>query len=104
MTELFEALTRNPEIPSSSPLPAGHAGVNSLLASLPASWGFNSYKLKNPVHLGMVCYCFHPLHGTKRVICHVKIVKQCRNAMIDYSMVKCKLMDPRIGTGYTFSE
>ena len=24
--------------------------------------------------------------------------------MIDYSMVKCKLMEPRIGTGYTFSE
>ena len=26
------------------------------------------------------------------------------NAMIDYLMVKCKLMEPRIGTGYTFSE
>ena len=26
------------------------------------------------------------------------------NAMIDYSMVKCKLMEPRIGTGYTFFE
>ena len=26
------------------------------------------------------------------------------NAMIDYSMVKCKLMEPRTGTGYTFSE
>ena len=25
-----------------------------------------------------LCYCFHPLHGTKRVICHVKIVKQCQ--------------------------
>ena len=24
--------------------------------------------------------------------------------MIDYSMVKCKLVEPRIGTGYTFSE
>ena len=24
--------------------------------------------------------------------------------MIDYSMVKCKLMEPRIGTGYTFSK
>ena len=24
--------------------------------------------------------------------------------MIDYSVVKCKLMEPRIGTGYTFSE
>ena len=24
--------------------------------------------------------------------------------MIDYSMVKCKLMEPRIGAGYTFSE
>ena len=24
--------------------------------------------------------------------------------MIDYSMVKCKLMEPRIGTGYTFFE
>ena len=24
--------------------------------------------------------------------------------MIDYSMVKCKLMELRIGTGYTFSE
>ena len=26
------------------------------------------------------------------------------NAMMDYSMVKCKLTEPRIGTGYTFSE
>ena len=24
--------------------------------------------------------------------------------MIDYSMVKCKLKEPRIGTGYTLSE
>ena len=24
--------------------------------------------------------------------------------MIDYSMVKCELMEPKIGTGYTFSE
>ena len=24
--------------------------------------------------------------------------------MIDYSIVKCKLMEPIIGTGYTFSE
>ena len=24
--------------------------------------------------------------------------------MIDYSMFKCKLMEPTIGTGYTFSE
>ena len=40
VTEQFKVLTRNPEVPSSSPLPASHAGVNSLLASLPASWGF----------------------------------------------------------------
>ena len=26
------------------------------------------------------------------------------NDMTDYSMVKCKLMEPRIGTGYTFSK
>ena len=31
-----------------------------------------------PHFLRVVCYCFHPLHGTKRVICHVEIVKQCR--------------------------
>ena len=37
--EWFKALTRNPEVPISRPLPAGHAGVNSLLASLPVSWG-----------------------------------------------------------------
>ena len=24
--------------------------------------------------------------------------------MMDYSIVKCKLMEPRMGTGYTFSE
>ena len=24
--------------------------------------------------------------------------------MLDYSMFKCKLMEPRTGTGYTFSE
>ena len=35
MAERFKALTRNP---SSSLLLAGHAGVNSLLASLPASY------------------------------------------------------------------
>ena len=40
MAEQFKALTRNPEVPNSSPLLAGHAGVNSLLASLPASWDF----------------------------------------------------------------
>ena len=38
----------------------------------------NLDNLKNPVYLGVVCYCFHPLHGMKRVICHVKIVKQCQ--------------------------
>ena len=36
----FKVLTRNPEVPSSSPLPTGHVGANSLLASLPASWSF----------------------------------------------------------------
>ena len=40
VAEQFKALTHNPEVSSSSPLPVGHAGVNSLLASLPASWGF----------------------------------------------------------------
>ena len=38
---------------------------------------YTTSTLKNPVHLGVVCYCFHPLHETKRVIYHVKIVKQC---------------------------
>ena len=33
-------------------------------------------KLKNPVHLGVVSCCFHPLVGTKRMIFYVKIVKQ----------------------------
>ena len=40
MAGRFKALTRNPEVPSSSPVPAGHAGVNSLLVKLAASWGF----------------------------------------------------------------
>ena len=40
VAERFKTLTRNSVVPSSSPLLAGHAGVNSLLASLPASWGF----------------------------------------------------------------
>ena len=42
----FKALTRNPEIPSSGPLPVGHAGVHvySLLVSLPAAGIFNPYK------------------------------------------------------------
>ena len=40
VAERFKALTRNPEVPSSSRLPAGHAGVNSLLSNLPASWVF----------------------------------------------------------------
>ena len=40
MAERFKAPSRNPVGPGSSPLPAGHAGVNSVLADLPASWGF----------------------------------------------------------------
>ena len=40
-----------------------------------SSW---SVTLKNPVHLGVVCYYFYQLHRTKRVICHVKIFKQCQ--------------------------
>ena len=40
MAKWLKVLTRNPEVPSLSPLPTGHAGVNSLLANLPASWGF----------------------------------------------------------------
>ena len=43
VAERFKALTRNPEVPILSPLPAGHAGVNSLLSSLHVSWGFNQY-------------------------------------------------------------
>ena len=40
MARWFEALAYNLEIPSSSPLPSGHACVDSLLASLPVSgWG-----------------------------------------------------------------
>ena len=45
MAERSKALTCNPESSSSSPLPAGHAGVNSLLASIPASWVFNPHNL-----------------------------------------------------------
>ena len=37
VVELFRALTRNPEVPTSSPLFAGHAGINSLLFNLSAS-------------------------------------------------------------------
>ena len=40
IAERFKALIRNPEVPSSSPLPASHAGVYSLLACLLACWGF----------------------------------------------------------------
>ena len=40
VAEQFKALTRNPEVPSSSPLHAGYVGVYSILASLPASCGF----------------------------------------------------------------
>ena len=36
----FKALTGNPEIPSSSPLPADHGSVYGLLARIPASWVF----------------------------------------------------------------
>ena len=39
MAEGFKAPTHNLEVPSSSPQPAGHTGVNSLLASLPVIWG-----------------------------------------------------------------
>ena len=44
----------------------------------------NIMPLKNPVHLGVVCCCFHSLHRTKRAICLVKI------------MFKCKLMDQEL--------
>ena len=37
MAEQFKVLTHNPEVSSSSPLPAGHNGVYGLLASLPAN-------------------------------------------------------------------
>ena len=40
VTKWFKALTRSSKVPSLSPLLAGHIGVNSLLASLSASWGF----------------------------------------------------------------
>ena len=40
VTERFKALTGNPEVPSSSPLPAGHGSVYGLLARIPASWVF----------------------------------------------------------------
>ena len=36
MAVWFKVLTHNPEVPSSSPLLAGRAGVNTLVASLPA--------------------------------------------------------------------
>ena len=36
----YKALTRNPEVWSSSPLPTSHSGVCSLLDSLPVSWDF----------------------------------------------------------------
>ena len=51
VAERLKALTRNPEVLSWSPLPAGHAGVNSLLASLPANWAFG---VVNPYTLGEV--------------------------------------------------
>ena len=45
MIERYKALFRNPEVPSSSPLPASHAGVYSLLACLHAGWDFHPYTL-----------------------------------------------------------
>ena len=50
VAEWFRALTRNPEVPSSSPLLTGHAGVNSLLVHLPASRVFNPYDLFVTLH------------------------------------------------------
>ena len=40
VAERFKALTFNPEVPSSSPLPADHGSVYGLLARIPASWVF----------------------------------------------------------------
>ena len=66
------------------------------------SYGSHSI-LKNPIHLGVVGYCFHPLHGTDDMPRENCQTCSTSNAMIDYSMVKCKLMEPRIGTGYILS-
>ena len=52
---------------------------------------------------GLLLFSFTPQNETgdmPRENCQ----NSASNAMIDYSMVKCKLMEPRIGTGYTFSE
>ena len=45
VVDWFKVLTHNSKVSSSSPPPAGLAGVNSLLASLPASWGFLTFNL-----------------------------------------------------------
>ena len=46
------------------------------------------------------------MHSTERNGWYAtrKLSNSASNAMIDYSMIKCKLVEPRIGTGDTFSE
>ena len=62
MAEQFRALTRNPVVPSLSPLLAGHAGVNSWLSGqLSCQLGF----------LTLIIYCLK--HGTEKPLtgsCH----------------------------------
>ena len=59
--------------------------------------------LKNPVHLGVVCYCFHPHTEWNGGYATWKLSNSASNAMISYSMVKCKPMEPRIRTSSVLS-
>ena len=63
-------------------------------------------RLKEPCSPVRGLLLFHPLHAGNEtgVMPHENCQNSASNATIDYSMVKCKLMEPRIGTGYTFSE
>ena len=78
--------------------------VNYVYYRYHGSYKVRTQQLKNPVHLDVVCYCFHPLHGWNGWYATWKLSNSASNAMIDYSVVKCKLMESRISTGYTFSQ
>ena len=72
--------------------------VRKLLFCLRRSKMSVSFKEPCSPGRGLLLFSSTPRNDT------LKLSNSTSNAMIDYSVVKCKLMEPRIGSGYAFSE